>query len=81
LPLPSMSKEKSGPPGLHLYVVSVDKQWRKRIAALGRPDLRKHPSRRYRSPKPEKPFTDPLRLSDFRGPEGQLLLYLDTLPS
>jgi hypothetical protein len=24
---------------------------RKRIAALGGPDLRKHPSRRYRSPK------------------------------
>ena len=50
-PLPSVSKEKSGPPGLHLYVVSVDEQWRKRIAALGGPDLRKHPSRRYRSPK------------------------------
>jgi hypothetical protein len=26
-----VSKEKSGPPGLHLYVVSVDKQWRKRM--------------------------------------------------
>ena len=33
--------------GLHLYMVSVDKQWRKRIAAFGGPDLRKHPSRRY----------------------------------
>jgi hypothetical protein len=50
-PVPSVSKEKSGPSGLHLYVVGVDKQRRKRIAALGGPDLRKHPSRRYRSTK------------------------------
>ena len=58
-PLPSVSKEKSGPPGLHLYVVSVDQQWRKRIAALGGPDLRKHPSRRYRSPKKGAPTFQP----------------------
>jgi len=41
-------KEKSGPPGLHLYVVRFDKPWRKRIAALSGSDLRKHHSRRYR---------------------------------
>jgi hypothetical protein len=58
-PVPSVSKEKSGPSGLHLYVVGVDKQWRKRIAALGGLDLRKHPSRRYRSPKKGAPTFQP----------------------
>ena len=70
-PLPSVSKEKSGPPGLHLYV-SVDKQWRKRIAALGGPDLRKHSSRRYRSPKKGAPTFQPGAPSFISRPESRL---------